>query len=531
MFQSQGNLLTFQRLICHFRLFFFQVYDIAANAWSSIVIPEQFRTSDHASFSNKRFLYIAGGFGQGYNETNVVYRIDTETFRIEIVASLPVARGAIASTQTSDYAFLAGGYKNCDASRLVERFDFATGLWTRLPSLNEPRGNANLVVLNGIVIIYGGERDMASGCNATHSEKVDWNISVEVLGSDVWKLVNTGMEIPRFQSASVAIDTTIFTFGGHLSYESDCRCYPNSDGVMSYRQLYHQVVELVDAPTNVPTSLPPNLTVSNDRCADGVKLEVVPEGMNGFAPVFGTTVGASVDLDAPTCNGVAVNHPGVWFQVTSPTDGTLTAQSCGRFSDFDIQLSVYQGSCHQLMCVAADDDSCGGNQARVTWEGERGQVYYLLVHGWVGVGNYQVSVQVREPPNDTCNYAQGPLPIGSSVEGSTTFASRDMMVQTCGGISYGAVEGVWYSVIGTGNVLVADSCADATDYDTKIHVFAGTCGDLECIGGNDNSAECGSLTNHQSLVRWYVTTCSARNLAIVSNVCSSLVSHISGNPR
>ena len=45
--------------------------------------------------------------------------------------------------------------------------------------------------------------------------------------------------------------------------------------------------------------------------------------------------------------------------------------------------------------------------------------------------------------------------------------------------------GVWYKVIGTGRTIVADTF-DWTDYDTKLSVFCGGCGGLNCVTANDD---------------------------------------------
>jgi hypothetical protein len=551
-----------------------QVYDIDADSWTSLTIPELFQTSDHASFVFKKSIFIAGGYSQDYNEKSAVYRIDTETNTIEDVQRLTVARGDVVVTQTSDYAYVAGGYSTnnnervaCEPSNVVEQYEFATGMWTSLPALIQPRANGGMVHMNGILFVLGGEKGqgmISSPCPSTGDLNDDGSATTSLITLDTVEVSGTGGGMawaeltsrldtlrPHARFAAVATiqatESIIYTFGGQLPYSSSCECFPIADTVVAYyyRTLHDEANDLMVAsisPTNSPTAysqtssspLPTtiddvDLTIGNNRCEDAVDLEVVPAGWNRFSPAFGTTVGASVDTNVPVCNGIQVDQPGVWFQVVGLTQGVMTAQTCGSFTNYDVQLSVYQdgvsNSCDNLVCVNAnDDDSSCGTKARVSWNADRGQVYFLLVHGWVDdpVGNYQLSVlqEVREPPNDHCEHAQGPLSVGSSVDGATTFASLDDDVfgvtdvgvvreHLCGESSYGTVEGVWYYLFGTGSVLVADTCDDRTDYDTQLHVFTGDdCGSgllLECIQGNDNSVDyCGSLTTRKSRVRWYV---------------------------
>lgn len=193
----------------------------------------------------------------------------------------------------------------------------------------------------------------------------------------------------------------------------------------------------------------------------------------------------------------------------------MTAQTCHPFTNFDTKISVYSNSCGDLKCENADDDSCpGSNKAKVQWIAERDVIYYILVHGWVTnpVGDFAVWAQTREPPNDQCAWAQGPLAVGESVEGTSLYATLNFggsgaAGSTCDG-AYGNVEGVWYYTFGTGNTMTADTCDDRTGYDTKIHVFTGECekeGDsegLSCVRGNDNSSECGGFVATKSKVYW-----------------------------
>mmetsp|Transcript_19105 Transcript_19105/g.54250 ORF Transcript_19105/g.54250 Transcript_19105/m.54250 type:complete len:1116 (-) Transcript_19105:109-3456(-) len=78
----------------------------------------------------------------------------------------------------------------------------------------------------------------------------------------------------------------------------------------------------------------------------------------------------------------------------------------------------------------------------------------------------------------------------------------------CGDATYGMAPGVWYSVVGNGQIISATTCDESTNFDTQITVFEGDCfitpdvadqGDvpLQCVTGNDQSA-CGS----SSFVEW-----------------------------
>lgn len=97
------------------------------------------------------------------------------------------------------------------------------------------------------------------------------------------------------------------------------------------------------------------------------------------------------------------------------------------------------------------------------------------------------------PGNDLCENAAGPLAVPSDTGGSTLPANPDT-APFCG-TSDGNGGGVWYTVVGTGNVIFASTCG-AADFDTKIRVYCDSCESLECVTGNDDS--CGL----QTMVAW-----------------------------
>ena len=67
------------------------------------------------------------------------------------------------------------------------------------------------------------------------------------------------------------------------------------------------------------------------------------------------------------------------------------------------------------------------------------------------------------------------------------------------GTTDGTGGGVWYSFVGTGDGVVVTTCNPATNYDTKIRVYTGSCGALVCVAGNDDDP-CGALRSRVSFV-------------------------------
>jgi len=98
---------------------------------------------------------------------------------------------------------------------------------------------------------------------------------------------------------------------------------------------------------------------------------------------------------------------------------------------------------------------------------------------------------VVPPANDLCANAIA-LACGQTVTGSTLGAtSTGDPTATCGTSVDGG--GVFYTITGTGTNITLTTCNAATDYDTKLFVYSGTCGTYTCVGGDDDSG-CGTTS-------------------------------------
>ncbi len=94
--------------------------------------------------------------------------------------------------------------------------------------------------------------------------------------------------------------------------------------------------------------------------------------------------------------------------------------------------------------------------------------------------------------NDNCSGAQT-VTCGSTINGSTVGAASDSGQGSCGsGGTPG--NGVWYKLVGNGAQVTLNLCGSA--YDTKVHVYSGSCGNLSCVGSNDDSPTCGTTRSH-----------------------------------
>lgn len=87
------------------------------------------------------------------------------------------------------------------------------------------------------------------------------------------------------------------------------------------------------------------------------------------------------------------------------------------------------------------------------------------------------------PSNDQCT-GVSTLSCGSNISGSTTYASStNDPTGTC--ITSSGAPGVWYKIVGNGKIMTASLCGSS--YDTKIQIYSGSCSNLTCVTGNDDS--------------------------------------------
>ncbi|MEC9352473.1 MAG: thrombospondin type 3 repeat-containing protein, partial [Planctomycetota bacterium] len=101
-----------------------------------------------------------------------------------------------------------------------------------------------------------------------------------------------------------------------------------------------------------------------------------------------------------------------------------------------------------------------------------------------------------EATNDICDVAIRIIPeeesvndagirvLRTTVVASTVGSATDPENNTCGGSS---APGIWYKLLGTGRSMVAETCGEISDYDTRLSVYSGSCGALNCVTSNDDA--------------------------------------------
>ncbi len=128
------------------------------------------------------------------------------------------------------------------------------------------------------------------------------------------------------------------------------------------------------------------LPVDNDECgfADPI----------GCGQVVTATTVCADTTESDFCDQYNIGnyyHGGLWYTIMGTGD-TLRASMCFEDTEYDTYLSVYEGDCGSLDCIAGNDDQDESNffadpcfenflSSAVDWESEEGVEYFLHVSG------------------------------------------------------------------------------------------------------------------------------------------------------
>lgn len=186
-----------------------------------------------------------------------------------------------------------------------------------------------------------------------------------------------------------------------------------------------------------------------------------------------------------------------WYQFVAPEDGILRASTCSNFTvGVPPNIAIVTGECDVLSCVGESKldypyyEVCGSSVEFPVNDGIR---YYVVL--WKGTGSgvidsdvelFQLDLRSLNPPdNDNCANAQTiHVDVNFTAKFSdVTLSPNDEVIRSCLNPDtnfYTMSGGIWYSFVGTGDIVVATSCSN--DFTPFISIYTGSCGSLDCVG-------------------------------------------------
>lgn len=191
----------------------------------------------------------------------------------------------------------------------------------------------------------------------------------------------------------------------------------------------------------------------------------------------------------------SINHTaaGVYYTVEGTDELWLIAVGMIPSGvSFDTQLSVFEGTCDELTCLATNDDMF--IMADVFMDDftpnsvifqflEQGKQYTILVDGFgSATGDFMlVTESGTTPENSDCSQPE-PLEIGTTIAGDNFWATGNRDLPFCGeDTDEPSAAGLFYFLQGNGQTLKVD--VEGAGYAA---VYEGTsCPDLTCVGQAD----------------------------------------------
>lgn len=202
------------------------------------------------------------------------------------------------------------------------------------------------------------------------------------------------------------------------------------------------------------------------------------------------------------CHNFRYDNRGVWFKIFPELNKQMNVSTCSPGTNFDTRLAILSGSsCSNLECdFENDDDNCQNPYESSTIDFLPVESsYYVLVtsFGYETVANFQLVLsQSQYVENINCANAY-PYHVGyaGNPEGSTATQGKQLSSSTCGGETGLAV---WFRIISsTTSSVTFSTCNSATDFDTVLSIYGGTCSQLHCVAQNDDYCSTGSQVTVQ----------------------------------
>ena len=196
--------------------------------------------------------------------------------------------------------------------------------------------------------------------------------------------------------------------------------------------------------------------------------------------------------------GIFDTYPLIWYVIEPSKSSSITVSTCNEYTNFDTYISILNGTCGDLDCVAYNDDACESSASTVTFTPEIGETYYIALFGYLGAtGEYQLTVS--QQVDIEC--ADHPVIILSSrINNVTNISNRDLPALPQSYCAFETGPAYWMPFYPTNNgILEITTCDSDTTFNTYLSCYSGTCSDLICVSYNDDDASCSFNVDFSSL--------------------------------
>lgn len=190
----------------------------------------------------------------------------------------------------------------------------------------------------------------------------------------------------------------------------------------------------------------------------------------------------------PQCGTLLNLAPGKWYRYNASMTGRVDATTCSSGTDFDTRIAVFSGSCDYLICegISLSALNCRDSviASTIAFNVVEGESYFIYVTGYANAsGAFSLTLHCFDSNNTTCNSANT-IVCGQTVTGITSGSPQQ--VSECS-TPLNTAPGLWYRYTSNYNgPVIVNTCNNGTDFDTKIGIFTGSCGNLVCVAGNDD---------------------------------------------
>lgn len=221
--------------------------------------------------------------------------------------------------------------------------------------------------------------------------------------------------------------------------------------------------------------------VPNDACTGATPLSIGSTVSGNLT--YATTEFNFTALDDCIDDGSSLS-PGVWYTFVG-TGERLVVRSCSYNYYYYANVAIYSGGCSSRTCVAATNKLC--DRERYSFDTVAGTTYHVLIQSIVDTfGNFSIFA-ISPVSNDECTLAT-PITIGSTISVNTTYATTESnftALDDCIDDGYPLFPGLWYTFIGTGEILVMRGCTNSFTYTT---IFSGGCSSVSrtCVAATKN---------------------------------------------